>query len=63
MQPMTTCFGRARRHRARRPDMCMAIVSALNMHDNDLDIYDNDLAPYLRDGAPLAENSRGSIRG
>jgi UDP-galactopyranose mutase len=46
----------ARPHRARQPDMHMAIASALNM-------YDNDLAPYLRDGAPLAENSRGSIRG
>jgi choline dehydrogenase-like flavoprotein len=53
----------ARPHRARQPDMHMAIASALNVYDNDLDIYDNNLAPYLRDGAPLAENSRGSIRG
>jgi hypothetical protein len=66
MQPMTTrfdlfvvgsgFFGLALTER---------VASALNVnvYGNDLDIYDNDLAPYLRDGAPLAENSRGSIRG
>jgi hypothetical protein len=42
--------------RARQPDMHMAFASTLNM-------YDNNPAPHLRDGAPLAENSRGSIRG
>jgi hypothetical protein len=71
MQPMATRFDpfvvgpgffglavaeRACPDRARQPDIHMAIASALNM-------YDNDPAPYLRDGAPLAENSRGSIRG